>query len=199
MARVKGSDASQLPFRFLKMSSEKKVDANRKLAGEVEATWRGRAWRYAPLLLWMTLIFFFSTGELSAGNTSRIVRPLLLWLFPGISEERILLAHFITRKAAHFTEYAILALLAARAFGSSSRPLLRRGWLVAALALVVLYALSDEYHQSFVPSRTGSVYDSLIDMSGGMTALLLASLWRRRKARMKAEGRKAERRARLAE
>ncbi|HYY57302.1 MAG TPA: VanZ family protein [Pyrinomonadaceae bacterium] len=163
------------------MSSEKKVDAKRRRAGEVKTAWRERARRYAPLLVWMALIFFFSTGELSASNTSRILRPLLLWLFPGISEERILLAHFITRKAAHFTEYAILALLAARAFSTSSRPLVRRGWFVAALTLVVLYALSDEYHQSFVPSRTGSVYDSLIDMSGGTTALLLASLWRRRK------------------
>lgn len=150
-------------------------------AEEVRTTWRARAWRYAPLLLWMALIFFFSTSELSASNTSRIVRPLLLWLFPGISEERILLVHSITRKAAHFTEYAILALLAARAFSSSSRPSVRLRWFVAALTLVVLYALSDEYHQSFVPSRTGSFYDSLIDISGGMTALMLVSLWRKRK------------------
>jgi VanZ family protein len=40
-------------------------------------------------------------------------------------------------------------------------------------ALVVVYALADEYHQSFVPSRTASIYDSLIDMIGGLTALLI--------------------------
>jgi VanZ family protein len=129
----------------------------------------------------MALIFLFSTGEMSASNTSRIVRPLLLWLFPDISEERLNLAHFLVRKAAHFTEYAILALLAARAFFHSSRVPLRRRWLMAALLLVVVYSLTDEYHQTFVPTRTGSIYDSFIDMSGGAAALLLLTLWRRRK------------------
>ncbi|HEX8136431.1 MAG TPA: VanZ family protein [Pyrinomonadaceae bacterium] len=148
---------------------------------DAEATWGGRAWRYLPLLVWMALIFFFSTGELSAGNTSRIVRPVLLWLFPEISEERIAFVHFLVRKGAHFTEYAILALLAARAFSTSSRALLRRRWFTCALLLVLFYALSDEFHQTFVPSRTGSIYDSLIDMSGGLMALLCRKLWRRRK------------------
>jgi len=41
------------------------------------------------------------------------------------------------------------------------------------LALIVTYALIDEYHQSFVPSRTASIYDSMIDMAGGLTALLI--------------------------
>ncbi|HEX8776264.1 MAG TPA: VanZ family protein [Pyrinomonadaceae bacterium] len=152
----------------------------------VKTTWRGRVWRYGPLLLWMALIFLFSTGELSASNTSRIVRPLILWLFPGTSEETLGIVHFLVRKAAHFTEYAVLALLAARVFLSSSQKPLRRRWFLCALLLVVLYALSDEFHQSFVPSRTGSVYDSLIDMAGGLTALLLLMLWGKRKAGMRA-------------
>ena len=150
-------------------------------AKDAKTMWRARVWRYAPLIVWMTLIFLFSTGGMSASNTSLIVRPLLLWLFPDITEERLNLAHFIVRKTAHFTEYAILALLAARAFITSSRVPLRRRWLVAALLLVVVYALADEYHQTFVPTRTGSIYDSFIDMSGGATALLLLTLWRRRK------------------
>lgn len=150
-------------------------------AGDVEPDWRARVSRYLPLLVWMALIFFFSTGELSAGNTSRIVRPVLLWLFPEISEERIAFVHFLVRKCAHFTEYAILALLAARAFSTSSRELLRRRWFTCALVLVILYALSDEFHQTFVPSRTGSVYDSFIDITGGLTALLCRKLWRRRR------------------
>ncbi len=150
-------------------------------AGDVEPDWSARAWRYLPLLVWMALIFFFSTGELSAGNTSRIVRPVLLWLFPEISEERIAFAHFLVRKGAHFTEYAILALLAARAFSTSTRELLRRRWFTSALVLVIFYALSDEFHQTFVPSRTGSIYDSFIDIAGGLTALLCRKLWRRRR------------------
>jgi VanZ family protein len=136
-------------------------------------TRRERFWRYGPLVIWMLLIFLASTGELSAANTSRILRPLLLWLFPDISEEGLTRAHFLVRKAAHFTEYAILALLAARAFITSTHERLRRIWFITALLLVILYSLSDEYHQSFVPSRTASVYDSFIDMAGGLTALVL--------------------------
>jgi len=138
-------------------------------------------WRYGPLLVWMLMIFLFSTSGMSASNTSRIIRALLLWLIPDISEGRLNLAHFIVRKAAHFTEYAVLALLAARAFLGSSRKKLRRRWFIAALALVVVYSLTDEYHQTFVPSRTGSIYDSLIDMSGGLTALLFLMLNRRQR------------------
>jgi VanZ family protein len=137
--------------------------------------WR-RIQRYGPLLVWMAFIFFASTGEFSADNTSRIIGPLLRWLFPSISEEQLAFAHFLIRKAAHFTEYAILALLAARAFSTSSNQTPRRRWFLISLCLVVLYALSDEYHQSFVASRTASIYDSLIDMSGGLTALLLYAL-----------------------
>lgn len=140
-----------------------------------------RFWRYAPLITWMILIFVASTGELSARNTSLIVRPVLLWLFPDISEARIELAHFWVRKTAHFTEYAIFALLAARAFASSSHKKLRRGFFYLALFLVVIYSLSDEFHQSFVPSRTGSIYDSFIDTAGGLAALIVYAVWHQRK------------------
>ena len=148
-------------------------------------TWRSRLWRYGPLLFWMGFIFFASTGQLSASNTSRFIRPLLLWLFPDISDEGLIFGHFIMRKTAHFVEYAVLALLAARAFLSSSHDALRRQWLFSSFALVALYALLDEFHQSFVATRTGSIYDSLIDMAGGATALSLLFLWRalRRRAR----------------
>ena len=146
---------------------------------------RRRVWRYGPLVVWMGFIFFASTGEFSASNTSRIIGPLLRWLFPEISEESLALAHLITRKVAHFLEYAVLAWLAARALSTSTRPALNRRWFLISLALVVLYSLSDEYHQSFVPARTGSIYDSLIDISGGLSALLLYAL---RKGRRKARG-----------
>lgn len=80
--------------------------------------------------------------------------------------------HFTTRKIAHFTEYAILGFLAARAFRTSPRPAIRQRWFLICVTLVVVYALIDEYHQSFVPSRTASIFDSLIDIAGGLTALV---------------------------
>lgn len=143
---------------------------------------RERLWRYVPLIIWMALISFVSTNDFSAVNTSRVVRPLLLWLFPNITEESISLTHFLVRKAAHITEYAILGWLAARAFIGSSLELLRRKWFLAALVLVVLHALIDEYHQSFVPTRTGSLYDSGIDVAGGLIGLIGFSYLRRRRA-----------------
>lgn len=143
--------------------------------------WRARAWRYGPVLVWVGVILFASTGNLSASNTSRIVGPVLRWLFPAITEPQLLGVHLFVRKAAHFTEYAVLALLAARAFRSSSQARLRRLWHVAAFSLVAACSLLDEYHQSFLATRTGSVYDSLIDMTGG--AFALAALALRRRAR----------------
>ena len=133
---------------------------------------KGRLWRYGPLIVWLAFIAFASSVEFSAENTSRIIRPLLLWLFPNISEARIAFVHFLTRKTAHFTEFAVLGLLSARAFSVSSQYMLRRMWFFAGLLLVVVWALLDEFHQSFVPSRTASLYDSLIDIAGGLTALI---------------------------
>ncbi len=130
------------------------------------------------------MIWFASTGGFSAGNTSRIIRPLLLWLFPDITDARLATVHFFTRKAAHFIEYAILAFLARRAFITSARESLRNHWFVWSLVFVALVAGIDELHQSFVPARTGSIYDSFIDIAGGFTMLLLCSLYQRRRSRV---------------
>jgi len=145
---------------------------------------QSRLWRYAPLILCMAAIFFASTDELSGSKTSLVIEPFLRWFFPHITSRRIEFIHLLVRKAAHFGEYALLGFLAARAFSSSSHSLLRLRWFVASLVLVSLYALSDEYHQSFVPSRTASVYDSMIDIAGGLTALVLRTVWKKaRRAR----------------
>ncbi len=135
-----------------------------------------RLWRYGPLAFWILIISFTSTGEFSASNTSLVFRPLLLWFFPNLSEARLAVAHFLIRKAGHFTEYAVLAFLARRAFISSSRIFLRRYWFQLGLALVVIYGLLDEFHQSFVPSRTPSIYDSGIDIAGGLAVLIIFKL-----------------------
>jgi len=128
--------------------------------------------RYLPLVAWLVFISYASSDSFSAGNTSRIIGPLVLWLFPNTSAETLATIHLITRKLAHFTEYAILAFLAARAFRTSPNPAISRHWFLISAALIIVYALIDEYHQSFVPSRTGTIYDSFIDIGGGMIALI---------------------------
>ena len=150
-------------------------------AGLVKRRPHHRLSRYGPLVLWATLIFIGSSSLLSATHTSLfLVRPLH-WLFPNASDATLGTLHFVLRKAGHFSEYAILALLAARAFRNSSRALLRSRWFWVSLFVVVAYSLSDEFHQSFVPSRTGSIYDSIIDSLGGLTALVSVAMRKHRK------------------
>ena len=165
------------------------VNNSTRPADSPRSGWRDRVWRYGPVVVWVGVIFFASTGSMSASNTSRIIRPLLLWLFPDITDASLLQVHFFVRKTAHFAEYAVLALLAARAFLTSSNEKLRRGWYAAAFALVAACALLDEYQQSFQPTRTGTIYDSFIDMSGGAAALALLSVWRTYRGRRAAKNR----------
>ncbi|MEO7971531.1 MAG: VanZ family protein [bacterium] len=140
-----------------------------------------RIWRYGPLLLWLVLISFASSSEFSALNTSQVFRPLILWIFSNLSEEGVAALHFFTRKLAHFSEYAVLGMLSARAFAGSGNDFIRRRWFQVALFLILCYALLDEFHQSFVPSRTASIYDSAIDVAGGLTALLVFRAWQKRR------------------
>ena len=129
--------------------------------------------RWLPLIAWMAFISFASSAEFSAANTSRIIGPLVLWFFPNTSPATIELIHLCARKLAHLSEYALMGILAARAFRTSPRILFQRRWFLISLCLIVGYGLLDEYHQSFVPSRTASVFDSLIDSIGGLVALFV--------------------------
>jgi VanZ family protein len=140
--------------------------------------------RYGPVLLWMVFIWFASTRAFSAINTSKVIRPLILFLSPNLSEDRVAAIHFLIRKVAHFTEYAILAWLARRAFITSSHVLIRRYWFQLALLLIGCYSLLDEFHQSFVSSRTASLYDCAIDVAGGFTVLLVLKFYHRRGERV---------------
>lgn len=150
---------------------------------------RRRIWRYGPLILWAALIFIGSTDLLSAENAGGVLTRPVLWLFPHLSESKVRIFQLVVRKAAHFTEYFIFALLAARAFTTSAREMLRNRWFQVSLLLVVAYSLSDEFHQSFYPSRTASIYDSMIDSFGGLVALTI--LWWRRGRIAKQQGQPA--------
>ena len=135
----------------------------------------GRLARYAPLVLWIVVIFFMSSGEASMQQTSRFIRPLLEFLFPNAPAATIELYHGFIRKCAHFTEYGILALLASAAFFKSSKHLVRHYWYSAALGLVLLVASLDEFNQSFEPSRTSSPWDVLLDCFGGL--VIVSIFW----------------------
>ena len=110
-------------------------------------------------------------------QTSRFIRPLLHFLFPAASEDTIQLYHAYIRKAAHVTEYAILAVIAFRTVklsGIIARPIVHY---LLPILLVMLIASVDEFNQSFEPSRTSSPYDVLLDIAGGMTGLAIVWLF----------------------
>jgi VanZ family protein len=70
---------------------------------------------WLPVLIWMALIFSASSDTRSFARSSRILAPLLHWLFPQMPEDTVNLIVLIIRKCAHMTEYAVLALLFWRA------------------------------------------------------------------------------------
>lgn len=133
--------------------------------------WLGRLGRYGPLALWIGVIFYFSSSFGSFNQTSRFIRPLLEFLFPGASPTLLAEYHGYIRKIAHFAAYAVLGVVSARAFGRSSQRILRVYWFLVSLLLVVTVASLDELNQSYSSLRTGSLYDVLIDLAGGLTAL----------------------------
>ena len=128
---------------------------------------------WAPPIIWMSIIFLFSTDAFSGDNTGSLLWKVVSFIYPGATRELFDSIHFYVRKAGHFTEYAILALLLFRAFRSGARERWRLRWALSSLLIAFLYASLDEFHQTFTRRRTGSVYDSLIDTSGAATALVL--------------------------
>jgi len=108
-----------------------------------------------PILFFMALIFFLSS--LSGSSFSNF----------GSFD-------VFVKKGAHITEYAILTILLFRAFGT--RMVARRALTVSAV-IAVLYAASDEYHQTFIPLREGTIRDVFIDSIG----ILIVYLYLRHK------------------
>lgn len=159
--------------------NEEKLRIRVENGNQGKSSKRSRLLRYGPMVVWAVLIFVGSGDVLSGSHTSFLLRPLR-WLFPGVSLETLVFVHLLIRKAGHLTEYAILAILAALAFTTSSRAFLRTRWFWLSLIVVIAYSLSDEFHQLFVPTRGASIHDSMIDTAGGFIGLVLVWLWRRR-------------------
>ena len=136
---------------------------------------------WLPLLIWLGVIFIGSTSGMSAEETSRYIVPFLLWLKPGMSPKAIWIILVVARKCAHLIEYTVLALLLWRALRSV--PSLRTQTLMVfgtVLLGCALLAASDEFHQTFVKSRTPSVRDVLLDIGGAFLGLLIGAAFARR-------------------
>ncbi|MDV2684352.1 VanZ family protein [Alkalihalophilus lindianensis] len=143
-------------------------------------------WSWVCVLLWMALIFYLShqpateSAELSSGIMERIVAVVEI-VVPTI-HQHLDTVHLIIRKGAHFFAYFILGILVIHALRGGRLTGYRR--VLLALSICVLYAISDEVHQLFIPGRSGEVTDVLIDSagaSGGIGLYLLAKTIKRKR------------------
>lgn len=134
------------------------------------------------VFVWMAVIYFFSaqTGTMSGDTSGSITRWLVEHIYIGFNnlaadEQEAIMAviHTIVRKGAHFSEYAVLAVLVSNAIRVYTPKRLFK-WLIP-IGFSAVYALTDEIHQYFVPERACRLFDVAIDTSGAAfgTALFL--------------------------
>jgi len=119
------------------------------------------------------MVLLASTDPFSANNTGPVLHALLTWIFGTVEPSTFNLVHFLVRKSAHFTEYAILSALWFRALRVHLTTLWRIRWALIGVVVSLSVAILDEWHQSFVPSRTSSVRDVLLDLTGALFAQFL--------------------------
>ncbi len=123
------------------------------------------------LVIWMIFIFIMSSfnGNISS-NQSNTIATILYSIFNIESNSNVI---FIVRKCAHVSEYFVLGILT---FNLASKYGVKLTYLFSFL-FCILYASSDEFHQLFVPGRSGQVTDVLIDMIGTIFSLLIIYLF----------------------
>ncbi|HEX7064261.1 MAG TPA: VanZ family protein [Bacillales bacterium] len=154
---------------------------------------------WLPVLLWAGLIFYFSSQSYEEQNLQPTLSQYIDteaigdW-FSGVSfryaEEEVSVEalgapgflEFFIRKGAHFTVYFVLAFLLVRAFSQFMRTRGKVFWF--SLFLAVLYAVSDEFHQSFTAGRTPLPLDVVLDSFSALIGTVVAFLlYTRRKIR----------------
>jgi VanZ family protein len=137
-----------------------------------------KAW--IALILWLIVIAIESSAWLSAHNTSRVLYPLLHFLF-SLDWERFEVWHFFIRKGGHVFGYGLLSILLFRAWRETlpalGNPKWTFRWANISVLGTALVASLDEWHQSYIPSRTGSVQDVVLDTCAGIGAQIVVFLW----------------------
>lgn len=122
---------------------------------------------WIAVVLWMSLLFYFShqpattSSELSTGITKSIIK-VVEKVMPSATFDLRRLNH-IVRKHAHFIIYFVLGVFVLHALGSAS--------IGIALLICVIYAMSDEFHQLFIPGRGAQIKDVLIDSAGASVGI----------------------------
>jgi VanZ family protein len=139
-----------------------------------------RVKNWLPAIAWAGVISILSTDLFSSDHTSAFIIPLLHWLFPHAGAETLELMHAVVRKTAHVTEYFIFSIFLMLGLRGKDRVWKLR-WAIWAVVIAAGYASLDEFHQSFVASRTASPWDALLDTTGAAAAQVVLWLWHLRK------------------
>lgn len=136
---------------------------------------RGRWIRiWGPVVFMVAVIVLESTQLFGANNTSHPLRYVLELIFGPMPDDRWEIVHHYTRKTGHFVGYGLVGLSWFRAWRlTHSEWRFRIDALFALLATAVI-ASCDEFHQSFLPNRTSSPWDVLLDCTGALIFVLLA-------------------------
>jgi len=141
-----------------------------------------RAW--IPALIWLGVIAVESTDLFSSQHTGGLLYPPFHFLF-GLSREQFEPWHFFLRKTGHVLAYGLLSLLLFRAWRATilrpGNPDWSRVWASVGWLMTSLVAALDEWHQSFIPSRTGALHDVLLDSAAALAVQLLLLFWMRGK------------------
>jgi len=133
--------------------------------------------------LWMIIIFLFSHQP--ASQSSKLSGSISKWVFDLILSTPIsnfvndVMLHTLVRKGAHLTVYFILGILVYRAMCSNQ--VSKKRVLATALLLCVVYAISDEFHQTFIIGRSGQITDVFIDSIGASIGLLITHVYYNRR------------------
>lgn len=134
-------------------------------------------------VLWLCAQAAFSTDTFSAEHTGTILWKIIHTIRADITASQFETIHFLVRKTAHFCTYGLLSVFAFFAWRASvpaEKPWAFR-WSALAVATALLAGSLDEFHQSFVPSRTASVRDVLLDVTGAICfQIVLAIILTRR-------------------
>ena len=106
-----------------------------------------------------------------------LLGEILRLLHLSVSAHTFNILHFLVRKSAHCTEYAIFSIFLYHCFLSSNQTEWRSKTAAWAVLVAGLYSLTDEFHQVFVPGRTASLIDSGIDTTVAILGTLVILLW----------------------
>lgn len=130
---------------------------------------------WLPVVILLGVIFWLSGGNFTDGRTSEFFFPKIKSIFPGLSEEEVTFVHELIRKFAHIAEYFLLGLLLSLAIYQSPLRVSSFKKTVLIIALLVFFALGDEFRQSLVALRKASFVDVGLDMVGGMLGMIVST------------------------